>query len=157
MKLAILAIGVRKSGPEHDLCADYLNRATVTGRPLGLGPATLNSVDIKFNKSGKEAEAEALQALIPQSARRIMLDERGKAMTSLDFAKTLARWRDYGTRDAVFIIGGADGLDPAFRETADITLSLGAMVWPHMLVRVMVAEQLYRATSILAGGPYHRA
>ena len=78
-------------------------------------------------------------------------------MSSPDFADLLARWRDDGTRDAAFVIGGADGLDPTLRAEADIALSFGRMVWPHMLARVMLCEQLYRAASILAGAPYHRA
>lgn len=154
MKLSVLAIGTRSSGGEGDLVRDYLQRATASGRPLGLGPATLHTTDAK--KPGKGPEADALGALIPTGARRIMLDERGKLMSSRDFATTLARWRDDGVRDTVCIIGGADGLDADFRGSADLVLSFGPMVWPHMLVRVMVAEQIYRAISILAGTPYHR-
>ena len=78
-------------------------------------------------------------------------------MTSPDFAAQLGRWRDDGRQDVAFVIGGADGIDPALRARADLAISFGAMVWPHMLVRVMLAEQLYRAATILAGGPYHRA
>jgi len=88
---------------------------------------------------------------------RLALDERGRMMSSPDFAQALARWRDGGRSDLAILIGGADGLDPALRDRADALLSFGPMVWPHMLVRVMIAEQLYRAASILAGAPYHRA
>ena len=87
----------------------------------------------------------------------VTLDERGKLLTSPDFAAQLARWRDGGRQDVAFVIGGADGIDPSLRAKADASISFGAMVWPHMLVRVMLAEQLYRATTILGGGPYHRA
>jgi 23S rRNA (pseudouridine1915-N3)-methyltransferase len=154
MRLSLLAIGTRSSASEDDLVRDYVQRATAGGRALGLGPVTVQTIDAK--KPGKGPEAEALTGLIPSGARRIMLDERGKLMSSRDFASTLARWRDDGVRDTVLIIGGADGLDADFRATADLTLSFGPMVWPHMLVRVMVAEQIYRAISILAGAPYHR-
>ena len=103
------------------------------------------------------AEAELLEKAVPSGAKRVLLDERGKMLTSPDFAKMLADWRDIGTQDAAFVIGGASGFEPAFRASADAAISFGPMVWPHMLVRVMLAEQLYRAASILAGTPYHRA
>lgn len=86
----------------------------------------------------------------------VALDERGKIKTSPEFAQDLARWRDDGRQDIAFVIGGADGIDPALRARCDAALSFGKMVWPHMLVRVMLTEQLYRAASILAGAPYHR-
>jgi 23S rRNA (pseudouridine1915-N3)-methyltransferase len=87
----------------------------------------------------------------------VTLDERGKVMTSPDFAAQMAKWRDSGRQDVAFVIGGADGIDLGLRSQADFSLSFGQMVWPHMLVRVMLAEQLYRAATILSGGPYHRA
>ena len=90
-------------------------------------------------------------------AREVLLDERGKLMSSPEFAALLARWRDGGRQDVAFVIGGADGIDPSLRARADFSLSFGKMVWPHMLVRVMLAEQIYRAATILGGGPYHRA
>ena len=85
-----------------------------------------------------------------------VLDERGKVETSPAFAERLGTWRDAGRGDLAFVIGGADGIDPSLRAEADHALSFGKMVWPHMLVRVMLAEQLYRAAAILSGGPYHR-
>jgi 23S rRNA (pseudouridine1915-N3)-methyltransferase len=106
---------------------------------------------------GMAAEAELLGRAIPAGAVLVTLDERGKVMSSPDFAGLLARWRDGGRQDVAFVIGGADGIDPALRARSDFALSFGAMVWPHLLVRVMLAEQLYRAATILAGGPYHRA
>jgi 23S rRNA (pseudouridine1915-N3)-methyltransferase len=78
-------------------------------------------------------------------------------LSSPDFANLIAGWRDNGRQDVAFVIGGADGIDPAFRQRSDAALSFGSMVWPHMLVRVMLTEQLYRAASILSGSPYHRA
>lgn len=156
MRLHILAVGRARGGPEAALTADYLDRAAKTGRALGIGEAHLVEVEAR-KATGMAAEADALRRALPQGARTICLDERGKLLSSPDLATRLADWRDSGTRDAAFLIGGADGLDPALRAAADLTLSFGPMVWPHMLVRVMLAEQLYRATSILAGTPYHRA
>ena len=101
-------------------------------------------------------EAALLRRALPQNAVICALDERGKIEASPEFANRIADWRDAGTRDLAFVIGGADGIEPALRREADHLLSFGAMVWPHMMVRVMLAEQLYRATSILSGGPYHR-
>ena len=102
------------------------------------------------------AEAALLSRAIPDGAALCVLDERGKTLSSPEFAQALAGWRDAGRQDAAFVIGGADGVDPSLRARAGLTLSFGRMVWPHMLVRVMMAEQLYRAATILAGSPYHR-
>ncbi|MBA4352431.1 MAG: 23S rRNA (pseudouridine(1915)-N(3))-methyltransferase RlmH, partial [Rhodobacter sp.] len=94
---------------------------------------------------------------IPAGALLVTMDERGKVMSSPEFAAQLARWRDEGRQDVAFVIGGADGIAPGLRDRAAFSISFGRMVWPHMLVRVMLAEQLYRAATILSGGPYHRA
>ena len=102
------------------------------------------------------AEAALLRKVLPNGAVICTLDERGRVMSSPDFANRLAGWRDAGRQDLALVIGGADGIDPSLRAEADFSLSFGAMVWPHMLVRVMLAEQLYRAANILSGGPYHR-
>jgi len=156
MRLHICAVGRLRGGPEKALVDDYLARCGRTGRVLGLGPATLAEIDDR-KAAGRTAEGEALLRAAPEGAVLCALDERGVTMTSPDFAARLGRWRDHGAQDAAFLIGGADGLDPEVIERADLTLSFGAMVWPHMLARVMLAEQLYRATGILAGTPYHRA
>ncbi len=103
-----------------------------------------------------EAEATLLGRAIPKGAVICALDERGKLMSSPEFATQLGRWRDDGRSDLAFVIGGADGIAPSMRAQADARLSFGKMVWPHMLARVMLTEQLYRAASILAGSPYHR-
>jgi 23S rRNA (pseudouridine1915-N3)-methyltransferase len=102
------------------------------------------------------AEAALLDRAIPSGSLICVMDERGKVQSSPQFADQLAGWRDQGHQDVTFVIGGADGIDPALRDRADAAMSFGKMVWPHMLVRVMLAEQLYRAASILAGSPYHR-
>jgi len=154
MRVTICAVGRLRAGPERAICEDYLTRFDRTGRALGLGPATI--VEVEDKKSvGMQAEAVLLSRVIPDAARLCVLDERGELVTSPAFADWLADWRDQG-RDAAFVIGGADGLDPALRLRADRALSFGRMVWPHMLVRVMLTEQLYRAATILAGAPYHR-
>jgi len=106
---------------------------------------------------GMAAEAMLLDKIIPAGAFTVVMDERGAVQSSPIFAQNLADWRDAERGDVAFVIGGADGIDPALRAKADYALSFGAMVWPHMLVRVMLCEQLYRAANILAGGPYHRA
>ena len=156
MKIHLCAVGRLRAGPERALVDDYLDRLGKTGRALGLGPAMEHEVEDKKNL-GMKAEGELLSRVIPAGAALVVLDERGRMLSSPEFAATLAGWRDTGRQDAAFVIGGADGIDPALRAKADLAISFGAMVWPHMLVRVMLAEQLYRAATILAGLPYHRA
>jgi len=155
LRVTICAVGRLRAGPEKDLIDDYLNRFDRTGRALGLGPARI--VEVEDRKGGgMAAEADLLRRAIPQGAVICTMDERGKVLSSPGFAQRLSRWRDNGRGDLAIVIGGADGIDPALRAEADFSLSFGAMVWPHMLVRVMLSEQLYRAATILAGGPYHR-
>ena len=156
MRVTLCAVGRLRAGPEKTLIDDYLQRFDRTGRPLGLGPATVAEVDDRKG-GGMAGEAALLRRAAPSGALVCVLDERGKTLSSPKFAGTLADWRDTGRQDVAFLIGGADGLDPSLRDAADFALSFGAMVWPHMLVRVMLTEQLYRAATILAGGPYHRA
>jgi 23S rRNA (pseudouridine1915-N3)-methyltransferase len=156
MRLHLCAVGRLRAGPERALVDDYLLRAERSGRPLGLGPVAEHEVEDKRG-GGMAAEAALLSRAIPEGATLCTLDERGKTLSSPELADLLAGWRDAGRQDAAFVIGGADGLDPGLRAQADLVLSLGRMVWPHMLVRVMLAEQIYRAVTILAGGPYHRA
>jgi 23S rRNA (pseudouridine1915-N3)-methyltransferase len=148
-------MGRLRAGPEKTLVDDYLTRFDRTGRGLGLGPARVFEMEDKKN-GGMAAEAVLLRRAIPQGAVICVLDERGKVETSPAFAERLGTWRDAGRGDLAFVIGGADGIDPSLRAEADHALSFGKMVWPHMLVRVMLAEQLYRAAAILSGGPYHR-
>ncbi|MEM8629840.1 MAG: 23S rRNA (pseudouridine(1915)-N(3))-methyltransferase RlmH [Pseudomonadota bacterium] len=155
MRAHICAVGRLKSGPERALVDDYLARFDRTGRALGLGPARV--VEIDERKGGSRAAvAGLLRAAVPPGAVILALDERGKVLTSPEFADRIAAWRDGGARDLALLIGGADGLAADLTAEAHAVLSFGAMVWPHMLARVMVAEQLYRAASILAGTPYHR-
>jgi len=154
MRIHICAVGRLRTGPQRTLIDDYLTRFDRLGRNLGFDRAEIIEIDSKTGSS--VVEAKLLSKACPQQALICTLDERGRTMTSPDFAALLANWRDDGQNDVAFIIGGADGLDATLRAQADFSLSFGAMVWPHMLVRVMLAEQLYRAAGILAGTPYHR-
>lgn len=157
MRVHVCAVGrLRSDAPERMLFDDWRQRFDRTGRALGLGPLAEHEVEDRRG-GGMAAEGELIARVIPAGAAVVALDERGRLLSSPDFAATLARWRDAGRQDAAFVIGGADGLAPALRDRADLALSFGAMVWPHMLVRAMLAEQLYRAATILAGTPYHRA
>lgn len=154
MRIDIAAVGRLRKGPEAALVSDYLDRFAKTGR--GLGFPTVGVIEVEDRRGGgMSAEAVLLGRAIPDGSALIMLDERGEQPTSPEFANKLAGFRDQA-RDVCFVIGGADGLDPSLRGRADWQISFGRMVWPHMMVRVMLAEQLYRAASIHAGSPYHR-
>ena len=157
MRLHICAVGrMRAIDAERPLFDDYLTRFNRSARPLGLGPLAEHEVEDRKG-GGTVAEAELLARTVPVGAHLVAMDERGAVLSSPEFAAQIAKWRDEGRQDLAFIIGGADGIAPPLRNRADTALSFGRMVWPHMLVRVMLAEQLYRAATILAGGPYHRA
>lgn len=154
MKVTILAVGKLRKGPELVLIKDYLDRFNKAGPNMGLGPAHIVEVEDKRNL-GMAEEARLIERALPAGAAMITLDERGTVMSSPEFADRLQQWRDM-SRDICFVIGGADGIDPDLRARADLSISFGKMVWPHMLVRVMISEQVYRAGQIMAGTPYHR-
>lgn len=153
MKLSIAAVGRPGRGPESDLANDYALRASRTGRGIGLGPCEL--VDVESRKTGPGPEGVALLAATA-GARLIACDERGKTFSSRGFADLIRDIRDGGERHLAFVIGGADGLDDKVRDAASLTLAFGPQTWPHALARAMLAEQIYRATTLLAGTPYHR-
>ncbi len=155
MRIHLIAVGRQKAGPDHAMTHDYLDRFAKSGRALGFAPIAVREIDERKG-GGMAGEAALIRKAIPDGALLAILDERGKVISSPAFADQLAGWRDQGRGDVAFVIGGADGLDPSLRAEADFSLSFGKMVWPHMLVRVMLAEQLYRAASILSGAPYHR-
>ena len=154
MRLHVCAVGRLRAGPERSLVDDYYTRFDRTGRPLGLGPVAELQVEDKKNL-GMSAEAVLLERAIPSGALIATLDERGRVLSSPEFAEQMAKWRDGGRQDVAFVIGGADGIDPSLRAKAEFSLSFGRMVWPHMLVRVMLAEQIYRACTIMKNEKYH--
>lgn len=156
MKVHLCVVGRLRAGPEKTLIDDYLTRFQRSGRALGLGPVNLVEVEDKKNL-GMKAEADLLRRAIPTGSSLCVLDERGKQLASPDFAANIARFRDDGAQNLTFVIGGADGLDPSLRAEANLSLSFGKMVWPHMIARLMLSEQLYRAATILSGTPYHRS
>lgn len=155
MRVHLCVVGRLRKGPEKDLIDDYLNRFNKSGRAFGLGPVSVLEMEDKKG-GGMGPEADLIRRAIPKGALIAIMDERGDVISSPDFAKKLSGWADRGVSDLAIVIGGADGIDPSLRAEADFALSFGKMVWPHMLVRVMIAEQLYRSASILSGGPYHR-
>jgi 23S rRNA (pseudouridine1915-N3)-methyltransferase len=152
VRLHVIAVGRMKAGPMKDLADDYARRIT--------WPLAIREVEERRKlppPALKEREGTLLLEALPVRALAVALDAGGTALASAAFAARLARWQDDGTADVAFLIGGADGLDKAVLARTKVTLSLGAMTWPHLLVRVMLLEQLYRAQQILAGAPYHRA
>ncbi|WP_457301590.1 23S rRNA (pseudouridine(1915)-N(3))-methyltransferase RlmH [Phyllobacterium sp. P5_D12] len=159
MRITVFAVGRMKSGPERELADRYFDRLKKTGVPLGLEFTSV--IEITESKAPqaelrkREESAKVLEAL-DQDGVLILLDERGKTVPSEAFAAAVARFRDDGKRQLLVAIGGPDGHDASLRDRADVVLALGAMTWPHQIVRILVAEQLYRATTILAGHPYHR-
>lgn len=159
MRVTVAAVGRLKAGAERDLFERYRDRFGPIGRQNGLGP--MKEIEIQESSRGsarerREEEATQLLRKIGGEALLVALDETGKGMTSAGFAERFARYRDEGTGEIAFAIGGADGHGSAVSERAVQTLSLGAMTLPHGLARVVLAEQLYRAATILAGHPYHR-
>jgi 23S rRNA (pseudouridine1915-N3)-methyltransferase len=159
VRITLLCVGRAKSAPEQEICEFYLKRAGSAGKALGFPAIDLAVVETSRGpepRARMEEEAARIAKRIPSGAHRIALDERGVSFTSPDFAARLAALRDSGLRDLVFVVGGPDGLATALRDAADERFALGPQTWPHLLVRAMMAEQIYRALSILAGHPYHR-
>ena len=154
MKIVLRASGLMKSGPERDLVDDYISRAQHLGRGLGIPDITESAIDTRNAKS-RSLETRAILSGY-ESCRLVILDERGKTLTSRQMASQITKWRDTAENTVVFAIGGADGFEPADIPPGAIKWSFGAQVWPHKLVRVMMAEQIYRSLSIMARTPYHR-
>ncbi|WP_158046909.1 23S rRNA (pseudouridine(1915)-N(3))-methyltransferase RlmH [Skermanella pratensis] len=152
MKIWLAAVGRARAGAARDLYEEYARRMT--------WPLVLKEVESKKRVPPdelKRLEADLLLSAVPNAAMIVALDERGTALPSERFAERLGGWRDTGVGDVAFLIGGADGHGEAVAKRADLMLALGPMTWPHLMVRAMLAEQLYRAQQILAGHPYHRA
>ncbi|MBK8008973.1 MAG: 23S rRNA (pseudouridine(1915)-N(3))-methyltransferase RlmH [Rhizobiales bacterium] len=159
MRLLIAAVGRLKAGPERELLARYLDRANASGKALALAPLDIIEIPESTAQTAakrKSDEAKALLGAVPEKAKLIALDERGKNVSSEDLAKRLARFRDDGAGCIALQIGGADGLDEILRKKADLALAFGAATFPHQMVRILLAEQIYRAVTILSGHPYHR-
>ena len=158
MRITIVAVGRLKAGPERVLFERYVVRAGNVGRRLGLTFTTRELPESRAANAPTRVaqEASAVLAAIPPTAAVVTLDENGENIASDRFARRIAQWRDEGSTDVVFAIGGPDGLGAPLIERADLRLAFGAMTWPHQLVRSMLAEQLYRAVTILSGHPYHR-
>jgi 23S rRNA (pseudouridine1915-N3)-methyltransferase len=162
MRLTLCAVGKLGATVENTLVKDYLNRATLTGRGLGISPVDLLEVEAKKGAKAatsallKAQEMEAIRAALSDGGILITCDEHGEQLTSRQIATRLNTYKDRGERRVTFLIGGADGLDPALLKASAFSLAFGPQTWPHALVRVMLAEQMYRATTILAGLPYHR-
>jgi 23S rRNA (pseudouridine1915-N3)-methyltransferase len=159
MRLSILSVGRLKSGPERELVERYGKRIEGIGRNLGM--AGLDLVELPESRARRDddrraEEAAALLDRVGPSAV-VVFDERGKSPTSEAFAERVRAWRDEGRAGLTCVIGGPDGLDPLVRQRADWVISFGSLTMPHQIVRALVAEQLYRVLTILAGHPYHRA
>ncbi len=160
MKIDLVAIGRMKAGPERELANRYIERFRPTGRPLGLDGirvVELSESAARRDEDRKAEEAMAIRASIPDGYARVLFDERGQSLESTAFARRIGDLRAENRAGVAFVIGGADGLAPDLVREADLALSFGRMTLPHQIVRVLVAEQLYRAATILAGHPYHRA
>jgi 23S rRNA (pseudouridine1915-N3)-methyltransferase len=160
MRIVIAAVGRLKDGPERELAANYRKRAEAVGRGLGLREVEI--VEIRESRAQdaerrRIEESIAIANIIPERSIVVILDERGTSLDSASLAAKLGEWRAEDRPAACFVIGGADGLAATLRERASLKLAFGAATWPHQLVRVMLLEQLYRAGTILAGHPYHRA
>ena len=152
MRITIAAAGRLKAGPERDLYERYARLVR-----WDLSVREIEEKQALPAPQRRAREAERLLACCPDGAVVVALDERGRQLDSATLAKRIGQWRDDGIADLVFIIGGADGLDEPVRKRADLVLSFGAVTWPHLLIRGLLAEQLYRAQQILAGHPYHRS
>jgi 23S rRNA (pseudouridine1915-N3)-methyltransferase len=160
MRLVVISIGRLKQGPERELAERYRERFDDIGRKLGF--RGLETHEIPESRARDAAsriteEATAISAAIPAKSALVVLDERGENIDSAAFARHLGAWRDQSVANTIFVIGGADGLSPDLRRKAKLRMAFGSATWPHQMVRVMLLEQVYRAATILAGHPYHRA
>jgi 23S rRNA (pseudouridine1915-N3)-methyltransferase len=160
LRLHIAAIGRLKTGPEKLIAVDYAKRIEVMGRKAGLTSLKIGEWAESQQANAKqrmEEEAAILWAAVPASAFTIVLDERGKSLSSEDFAARIRKYADQGVSDLVFMIGGPDGHAPQTREKTSELIALGPMTWPHRLVRIMLLEQIYRSVTIMVNHPYHRS
>lgn len=154
MRISIISVGKLRGGPEATLIADYADRFRKTGSGIGFRSLDVSEV---ASGGGRETEGARLLEALPKEGEVWRLDEHGKQWRSTDFSQHLAARRDDGLRRLTFLIGGAEGYSDAVRTACPQTLAFGVQTWPHRLVKVMLVEQLYRAASLLAGSPYHKA
>jgi 23S rRNA (pseudouridine1915-N3)-methyltransferase len=160
MRVVVIAVGRLKQGPERELAGRYRERFDEIGRRLGFRGLEVHEIPESRARDAAMRMADettAISVQIPDKSVLVALDERGDSLDSASLAQQLGRWRDDGVANTIFAIGGADGLSPDLRRKAKLRLAFGAATWPHQMVRVMLLEQLYRAATILAGHPYHRA
>jgi 23S rRNA (pseudouridine1915-N3)-methyltransferase len=159
VRLAVITVGRLKDGPERELVERYGERLKSLGRSLGVPALQLVEIPESRARRDDDRRAEEALAIFAKTTASVVVafDERGHSLTSEAFAARIAGWRDNGRTGISFVIGGPDGLDARVRREADLVVSFGALTLPHQLVRVLVVEQLYRALTILAGHPYHRA
>ena len=155
MKLILRAGGQVKSGPEREMTTDYIQRAAGLAKGTGFTSVSEEEIDLRSAKS-RAQETQKLMSGIDPSAKLVIFDERGKQPTSREVARQISDWRDSGISQCYFVIGGADGFEPSELPGNAVRWAFGPQTWPHKLVRVMAAEQIYRALSILGGAPYHR-
>ena len=159
MKIGIFAVGRLKAGPEKELAARYLDRFAKTGPAIGLEAGRMIEIAesrASSSETRKREEGGHLLKSLGENGLLVLLDERGKHLDSPAFSEMIGGFRDQGKREMTIVIGGADGLDPDLHARADAVICLGRMTWPHQLVRILIAEQLYRSVTILSGHPYHR-
>ena len=159
MRIMVIAVGRLKQGPERELADRYATRFDDAGRKLGfrgLEVRELPESRARDTATRIAEEAAAIAALMREKSVLVALDEHGESIDSSAFARHLGRWRDESIANAIFVIGGADGLSPELQRKAKLRLAFGKATWPHQLVRVLLLEQIYRAATILAGHPYHR-
>jgi 23S rRNA (pseudouridine1915-N3)-methyltransferase len=160
MRLVFVCVGRLKAGPERELATRYLDRAVAAGRSLGFAGLDLREVDesrARRPEDRKAEEAKTIRAALGAATSFLVFDETGETPTSEAFARRIGATRERGAASFGLVIGGPDGLDPGLRSSAEFALALGRLTWPHQLARIMAAEQIYRAMTILAGHPYHRA
>lgn len=160
MHLVVVSIGRLKQGPEQELAERYRERFEDIGRKLGFRGLAIHEIPesrARDTATRISEEAAAMTAAIPDKSMLVALDEHGRSIDSATFARQLGQWRDEGIANTIFAIGGVDGLSPDLQRKAKLRIAFGSATWPHQMVRIMLLEQIYRAATILAGHPYHRA
>ncbi|GAA0780268.1 23S rRNA (pseudouridine(1915)-N(3))-methyltransferase RlmH [Roseibium denhamense] len=159
MRFTLACVGKMKAGADKDLFDRYMERARKSGKGLGISGLELKEFPESRQQrpqDRKSDEASLILQSLPPAAKLVVLDENGQHLSSDTFSKKLEAWKDQGVPEVFFAIGGADGHGRELLERADLKLALGAMTWPHQIARILLAEQIYRAMTILSGHPYHR-